>query len=72
MPKELKKGDKVSWGTSQGKTTGTVKKKLTSPTHINGHRVAASKYNPEFLVESEKSGDKAAHKPAALKKIKGS
>ncbi|MEO8572836.1 MAG: DUF2945 domain-containing protein [Pyrinomonadaceae bacterium] len=70
MPKELKKGDKVAWQTSQGKTTGTVKKKLTSRTRIKGHTVAASKNNPEYLVESGKSGDKAAHKPAALKKIK--
>ncbi|MEP6705298.1 MAG: DUF2945 domain-containing protein [Acidobacteriota bacterium] len=72
MPKQLKSGDKVSWQTPQGKTTGTVKKKLTSPTKIKGHKVAASKDNPEFLVESEKSGEQAAHKPRALKKIKGS
>ena len=70
MAKELKKGDKVSWETSQGKTTGSVKKKLTSPTKIKGHKVAASKGNPEFLVESDKSGAKAAHKPEALTKIK--
>jgi hypothetical protein len=72
MPKELKKGEKVSWQTPQGKTTGNVVRKLTSPTSIKGHKVAASKDNPEFLVESEKSGEKAAHKPAALKKVKGS
>ena len=70
MAKELKKGDKVSWETSQGKTTGSVKKKLTSPTKIKGHKVAASKGNPEFLVESDKTGAKAAHKPDALTKIK--
>ena len=68
MAEKLKTGDKVEWGTSQGKTTGTVKKKLTSPTKIKGHKVAASKDNPEYLVESEKSGEKAAHKPEALKK----
>ena len=70
MRKEPKKGDKVSWQTSQGKTSGTVKKKLTSPTKIKGHKVAASKENPEFLVESEKSGQTAAHKPEALTKKK--
>lgn len=68
MAEKLKTGDKVEWGTSQGKTKGTVKKKLTSPTKIKGHKVAASKDNPEYLVESEKSGEKAAHKPEALKK----
>ena len=66
--KTLKKGDRVEWETSQGKTTGKVVKKLTSRTKIKGHQVAASKENLEYLVESEKSGEKAAHKPEALKK----
>jgi hypothetical protein len=70
MAKDLKAGDHVEWETSQGKTKGTVKKKLTSPTKIKGHKVAASKENPEFLVETDESRKEAAHKPAALKKIK--
>lgn len=70
MAGKLNKGDKVEWETSQGKTSGTVKKKLTEPTEIRGHHVAASEENPEFLVESEKTGKEAAHKPAALKKSK--
>ncbi len=68
MADKLKKGDKVEWETSQGKTSGTVKKKLTEPIDIKGHHVAASEENPEFLVESEKSGKEAAHKPESLKK----
>jgi len=47
-----------------------VKKKLTKPTDIKGHHVAASADNPKYLVESEKSGKEAAHKPAALKNKK--
>lgn len=69
MTENFKKGDHVEWKTSQGKTTGEVKKKLTSETDIKGHHVAASKDNPEYLVESEKSGKEAAHKPESLKKI---
>lgn len=69
MADEFKKGDKVEWKTAQGKTTGEVKKKLTSPTEIKGHHVAASKENPEYLVESDKTGKQAAHKPDALKKV---
>lgn len=68
MANELKKGDKVEWNTSQGKTTGTVKKKLTEEIDIKDHHVAASKEDPEYLVESDKSGKEAAHKPDALKK----
>lgn len=70
MAEKLKKGDKVEWETSQGKTRGTVKKKLTAPTKIKEHKVAASKDNPEYLVESDKSGKEAAHKPESLKKAK--
>lgn len=70
MAEKLKTGDKVEWETSQGKTSGTVKKKLTEPTDIKTHHVAASEDNPEFLVESEKSGKQAAHKPESLKKTK--
>jgi hypothetical protein len=66
---EFKKGDKVEWKTSQGKTQGKVKEKLTSPTDIKSHHVAASEDNPEYLVESDKSGKEAAHKPESLKKI---
>ena len=69
MAKELKKGDKVEWNTSQGKTRGTVEKKQIAPTKIKGHKVAASKDNPEFIVKSAKSGKTAAHKAEGLKKL---
>ena len=68
MAHKLKKGDHVEWNTSQGPTTGTVQKKLTRPTDIQGHHVAASPGHPEYLVASDKSGKAAAHKPEALKK----
>ncbi|MDZ8032828.1 MULTISPECIES: DUF2945 domain-containing protein [unclassified Nostoc] len=69
MAEEFKKGDRVEWNTSQGKTTGKVVKKLTSPTDIKEHHIAASEDNPEYLVESDKTGKQAAHKPDALKKV---
>jgi hypothetical protein len=70
MSDEFKKGDRVEWNSSGGKTVGEVKKKLTEPIEIKNHTVAASKDNPEYLVESEKTGKEAAHKPDALKKVK--
>ena len=66
--KTFKKGDKVEWDSSGGHSVGTVEKKLTSPMQIKGHKVAASKDNPEYLVKSDKSGGEAVHKPDALKK----
>ncbi len=67
MVKDLHKGDKVEWDSSGGHSTGKVVKKLTSPMTIKGHKVAASKDNLEYLVETEE-GKQAAHKPGALKK----
>lgn len=69
MSEPIKAGDHVRWNTSQGETTGRVVKKALKPTKIKGHKVAASKDNPEFLVKSDKSGALAAHKPDALKKV---
>lgn len=66
--KTLKAGDTVKWDHSQGTTEGKVVRKLTSPTKIKGHQVAASKDNPEYLVESAKTGARAAHKPSELRK----
>jgi len=65
---EFKKGDKVTWNSSQGEVTGTVERKLTKATRIKQHDVAASPDNPEYLVRSDKTGAEAAHKPEALRK----
>lgn len=65
--KTLRKGEKVSWNTSQGRTTGRVLKKQTSQTKIKGHVVAASEAEPEYIVKSDKSGKLAAHRKSALK-----
>lgn len=69
MTPSFKVGDKVEWHSPQGTVKGTIKKKLTAPTDIKGHHVAASPDNPEFLVVSDKTGAEAAHKATALKKI---
>jgi hypothetical protein len=66
---EFEPGDKVEWNTPQGKTSGTVKKKLTSRTEVGGQTIAASDEDPRYLVESEKSGKEAAHKPNALDRV---
>ena len=68
--KEFKAGDKVSWNSTQGTVTGTVKKKLTAPMEIKTHHVAASPDNPQLLVQSARTGKQAAHTPGALKRIK--
>lgn len=68
MSKQLKKGDKVSWKSSQGTIEGEVQKKVTRPMEIKGHHVSATADNPEYVVKSDKTGAIAAHKAGALKK----
>jgi hypothetical protein len=68
VAQDFKEGDTVEWNTPQGETRGTVKKKLTSDTEVGGQKITASEDDPRYLVESEKSGKEAAHKPDALSK----
>ena len=66
---DLRQGDHVEWHSGQGTITGTVQRKLTAPIDIKGHHVAASPEHPEYLVKSDKTGQEAAHKREALKKL---
>ena len=68
MASKFKAGDRVAWNTSQGRANGKAVKKLTSKTLIKGHRAKASKDDPQYLVESKKTGSRAAHEPSGLKK----
>ena len=68
MADEFSKGDHVQWKSHGGTAEGTVKKKITEDTEEAGRKVRADDDNPQYLVESEKTGARAAHKPDALKK----
>jgi Hypervirulence associated proteins TUDOR domain len=67
---ELRAGDKVSWNTPQGRTQGVVIKRLISNTTIKDFHITASRTDPQFLVRSDKSGQEAAHRPSALRKLR--
>ncbi|MET9880342.1 DUF2945 domain-containing protein [Actinacidiphila glaucinigra] len=66
--RNLGKGDEVSWKSHGQKVTGKVKKKITNRTRAAGRTVDASKEDPQYEVESDKSGRSAVHKPGALGK----
>ncbi len=59
-------GTKVSWNTSQGPTHGKVVKKHTSDFTFDGQHFTPTDDDPYWIVESEKTGAKAAHKESAL------
>lgn len=71
MAEGLRKGDRVSWNTSQGRTRGRIVERRTSDFEFAGQHFTASSDEPAFIVESEKSGDRAAHKGSALRKLTG-
>jgi hypothetical protein len=64
----LSKGDTVHWNTSQGKTTGTLVQKRVSDFEFDGQSFKPSDDDPYWIVESGKSGKRAAHKESALTK----
>ncbi len=65
----MKIGDKVSCGTSQGKAEGKIVEKKTKDFQFDKQHFKASEDEPKFIVESAKTGAKAAHAESALKKI---
>ena len=67
MGRAFSKADRVSWKSHGGEAQGRVVKKQTEPTKIKGHKVAASKAEPQYIVETEE-GKRAAHKASALTK----
>ena len=58
----------MSWNSHGGKAHGKVVKKVTESMTIKGHKVAASKDNPNISVETQ-DGKQAAHKSEALTKL---
>ena len=66
----MKVGDRVSWDTSQGRTHGKILEKKTKDFQLDGRKWKASDDEPKYVVESEKTGAKAAHEASALSVLK--
>ena len=71
MAKELQKGDRVAWDHAQGTTEGKVVDVATEPGKIKDFQYKASEEEPKYIVESEKTGARAAHTPEELRKRSG-
>ena len=69
MAQEFKQGDKVKWSSGSGTATGTVQKRITDSTEVEGNTVSASKGDPRYLVENDSTGNVTGHKPDALSKV---
>ena len=67
----MKVGDKVSWDTPQGRTHGKIVEKKTADFQLAKQKFTASDDEPKYVVESDKTGARAAHAPSALRVLKG-
>jgi hypothetical protein len=67
----MKIGDKVSWDTPQGRTQGKIVEKKTKDFQLAKQKFTASEDEPKFVVESDKTGARAAHAASALNVLKG-
>ena len=68
----FKVGDHVRWNSEAGRVSGIIKKKITSEISFKGYTVHASKAEPQYLIESDKTDHLAMHKASALTKIRKS
>jgi hypothetical protein len=66
MPDEFSRGDEVTWSSHGQEVEGTVKREITEETEASGRKVKASEDEPQYEVESDKTGKTAVHKPGAL------
>lgn len=67
----LHKGDKVAWSSHGKEVTGEVTGKHKERTEAAGRTVDASPEEPQYEVESDKSGRSAVHQRDALRKRGG-
>lgn len=66
----MKVGDRVSWNSPQGRTQGKIVERKTKDFQLDGRQWRASEDEPKYVVESEKTGAKAAHEASALTTLK--
>ena len=70
MPKIFKRGDHVEWNSEAGRVRGVIIKKVVSNIRIKGYVHHASREEPQYLIQSDKTDHVAIHKGKALKHIR--
>ena len=65
--KTFRVGDHVEWNSEAGRVRGTVIKRLTADTKVDGYVHHASPAEPQYLIQSDKTSHVAIHKGSALR-----
>jgi hypothetical protein len=63
----MRQGQQVRWNTSQGETHGRTVERRTEGFTFEGQTFKASPDEPYWIVESDKTGARAAHKESTLR-----
>ena len=71
MPGAFEIGDHVSWNSEAGRVSGIIRRKISAPVAFKGYTVHASREEPQYLIESDKTDHLAMHKGSALRKLRG-
>jgi hypothetical protein len=66
MSKIFKVGDHVRWNSEAGRVSGVIARKITSNIRFKGYVHHASKDEPQYMINSDKSDHVAIHKGSAL------
>lgn len=62
-------GDHVCWNSEAGHVTGRIVRVHHADFDYKGHRHRATRDNPQYEIQSDKTDHIAAHKGSALTKI---
>jgi hypothetical protein len=68
MKHKFKVGDRVTWKSEAGPVGGKIIKVHTRDFDYKGYTHRASKDDPQYEIQSDKTDHIAAHKGAALRK----
>jgi hypothetical protein len=67
---QFRRGDRVSWNSEAGRVSGRIVKVHTKDVNYKGYRHHASKDEPQYEIESDKTDHVALHKGTALRRIR--
>jgi hypothetical protein len=68
VPGPFQQGDQVRWNHAQGSSTGTVKQIHKERLEFAGQTFVGSEDDPVYIVESDGTGARAAHKADGLER----
>ena len=69
MKRRFEVGDHVSWNSEAGRVSGTIVKVHTKDVGYKGYTHHASKKEPQYEIQSDKTDHTAMHKGRALRKM---